>query len=174
MDADLTARSAAGARGLAGHYVNSADIFDLESNRIFDCHWLCVARDGATANSKQLSADSRLKTSSLVLIQTEAGTIKAFRNFCRHRGSQLVNAENCGAMGKRIQCPYHAWTYDRSGRLVSAPNMVDVEDFRVEDHGLLEVACQTMAGFIWINFNPRQETFGMAATVERPFSELGY
>ena len=34
--------------------------------------------------------------------------------------------------------------------------MQGVEDFAVEDHGLIEVASATYAGFVWINFDPDQ------------------
>jgi Rieske 2Fe-2S family protein len=148
-------RSAGGARGLAGQYVLSTEIYDRETERIFSRHWVCVAR------LEELDSESRclpvaVENHRLFLIQDEAGSVRAFRNFCRHRGSQLVNEQNCATLGKRIQCPYHAWTYDRSGELVSAPNMEGVSDFQTSDHGLIEVACQTKGGFLWINFSPQQ------------------
>ena len=59
-------------------------------------------------------------------------------------------------MGKRIQCPYHAWTYSRSGDLTSAPNMAENDNFDAKSHGLLEVSCEVHGGFIWINFNPKE------------------
>lgn len=148
-------RSADGAHGIGGEYVCSPAIYDLESRNIFSSHWLCVAR------VEELDAESdclpfRLENQGLFLTRDEPGTIRAFRNFCRHRGSELVNEGNCGLLGKRIQCPYHAWTYDRTGQLVSAPNMADVETFQHEDNGLIEVACESYAGFVWISFSPRQ------------------
>ena len=43
------------------------------------------------------------------------GSAKAFLNVCRHRGAPV--ATGCGRT-RRLTCPYHAWTYDLSGRLV--------------------------------------------------------
>lgn len=148
-------RSAGGATGLPRNYVTSPDIFVRETERIFSRHWICVAR------VEELNPQSRclpieLESHRLFLTQDDEGKVRAFRNFCRHRGSQLVNGQNCPSLGKRIQCPYHAWTYDRTGKLVSAPNMEGVPDFQTEEHGLLEVACQIGGGFIWINFAPTQ------------------
>jgi Rieske 2Fe-2S family protein len=148
-------RSAHGARGISGHYVSSGRVFELESKAIFDCHWLCVGRI-EELNPVSGCLPIRFENQGLILTQDETGMVRAFRNLCRHRGSQLVNEANCGSLGKRIQCPYHAWTYDRTGKLVSAPNMADVENFQHDDHGLIEIACETCAGFVWINFSPQQ------------------
>ena len=55
---------------------------------------------------------------SILLTRTSDGSVKAFDNVCLHRQSQVVTG--CGT-AKRFTCPYHAWTYDNTGRLVSVP-----------------------------------------------------
>ena len=55
---------------------------------------------------------------SVLLTRTSAGSVKAFNNVCVHRQSQVVTG--CGT-AKRFTCPYHAWTYDNTGRLVGLP-----------------------------------------------------
>ena len=54
----------------------------------------------------------------LILCRDAAGTVTAFHNTCRHRGSELC-AEAERPLGKLITCPYHAWSYATDGRLVS-------------------------------------------------------
>src|SRR5207248_2689995 len=65
---------------------------------------------------------------------------------------QLVQAET---EGKRSQfsCPYHMWTFGTDGKLLSAP---DFDRFYVakEDCSLKQVSCDTLAGLIFINFDP--------------------
>ncbi len=156
MKKNPSVRSAAGACGLPREFVTSTDRFDQETDRIFSRNWICVAR------IEELDATSRclpiqFENQALVLVQDESGAIRAFRNFCRHRGSQLVNEDNCAAIAKRIQCPYHAWTYDRAGQLLSAPNMEGVPGFNENDYPLLQVPCQSLGGFIWINHDPEQD-----------------
>jgi Rieske 2Fe-2S family protein len=72
---------------------------------------------------------------SVVVLRDEAGEIRAFANICRHRGSVLCGepSGNC----RKIVCPYHQWTYDLHGRLVSARWMGD--DFRPDDYPLLSL-----------------------------------
>ena len=148
-------RSAGGAQGLPRKYVLSEDVYQRETEHIFSKNWICVARV-EELNSESHCLPLEFESHRFFLTQDECGTIRAFRNFCRHRGSQLVNEKNCASLGKRIQCPYHAWTYDRAGKLVSAPNMDDVPQFQAPEHGLIEIACQTKGGFVWINLEPQQ------------------
>ncbi len=148
-------RSAEGAEGLPGRFVTSDEVFRLESERIFSRNWICVAR------AEELNATShclpvQFENHQLLLLKDSSGEVTAVRNFCRHRGSQLVTSQNCGSIGKRIQCPYHAWTYDRTGQLISAPNMEGVDQFDPAEHGLIRVACETAGGFIWICLQPGQ------------------
>ena len=56
------------------------------------------------------------------------------------RGS---STETEGSVRKRIQCPYHAWSYDLDGSLVAAPHMDEVEDF---DRSLLRPARGPLGG----------------------------
>jgi Rieske 2Fe-2S family protein len=165
-----TPRSARGAYGIAGEYVTSEAIYQKESASIFSRQWLCVGR------LEELDPQSgclpiSIENQNLFIIRDELGTVRAFRNFCRHRGSQLVTDANCSAMGKRIQCPYHAWTYSRSGDLTSAPNMTDADDFDEKSHGLLEVTCEVFGGFIWINFNPEQPVSQWLQPVAQQFQD---
>ncbi len=55
---------------------------------------------------------------SILLTRTADGSVKAFDNVCLHRQSRV--ATGCGS-AKRFTCPYHAWTYDNTGRLVGLP-----------------------------------------------------
>ena len=54
----------------------------------------------------------------LVVVRDREGTLRAFVNVCRHRGSLVCEGE-----GRRetLQCPYHAWTYGLDGSLRAAP-----------------------------------------------------
>ena len=72
------------------------------------------------------------------------GELRAFHNVCRHRGSTILE-ESCGKL-VRIQCPYHAWTYDLDGRLQRAKHTDDLVDFEPAENGLVPVRCETLAG----------------------------
>ena len=128
-------RSADGNKALLRDYVVSPANFELETEQIFNRHWRYVCRSSEISETSGLYRVDWLNDR-LFLARGEDGQVRAFRNFCRHRGSELVTAENCHTMGSRIQCPYHAWTYDRSGKLLAAPNMLEYERVRCRAMGL--------------------------------------
>ena len=135
--------------------MTSREVYERETTRIFACEWLCVAHVDQLQRHNDILA-LEVENHKLILVRDDAGEIRALRNICRHRGSLLVTAANCDQLGQRIQCPYHAWTYDRCGQLLSAPNMDGVDKFAKEEHGLIEVPSATYGGFVWINFRPQQ------------------
>lgn len=82
----------------------------------------------------------------ILLTRSESG-IAGFLNICRHRGTQLVN-EVCGNR-QRFVCPYHAWTYDNSGRLLRIPDEVGFPGIDRQSRGLLPLIIAERHGFIW-------------------------
>lgn len=83
---------------------------------------------------------------SVIVVRGEDGTIRAFHNSCRHRGSILCKTER-GSRPKLV-CPYHQWTYGLDGQLVFARDME--ADFDPRQHGLKTVHCREVAGLVYI------------------------
>ena len=82
----------------------------------------------------------------VVVVRGRDGAIRALHNTCRHRGSRVCTAPK--GMAARLVCPYHQWTYDLDGSLIFARQMG--EDFSKQDLGLKPVACESVAGYIFI------------------------
>lgn len=82
----------------------------------------------------------------VVVVRDREGTIRAYHNSCRHRGSRVCSAAK--GVAARLVCPYHQWTYDLDGSLVFARHMG--EDFDKSEYGLRPVACESVAGYIFI------------------------
>ena len=117
---------------------------------------------------------------SVIIVRDKVGTVQAFHNVCRHRGSRLcqhgvdkvrpsearpdgsaadsrLSVVQLGPSGNTpvFRCPYHGWTYDLNGRLVIAPaGMPDY--FDAAQNGLHPCHVQTVEGFIFLNLS-RQE-----------------
>lgn len=88
---------------------------------------------------------------SILLTRTADGSVKAFDNVCLHRQSQVVTG--CGT-AKRFTCPYHAWTYDNTGRLVGLPGREGFPSTAVKSDGLAELPATEFAGFLWVSLDP--------------------
>jgi len=134
---------------LPREYFTSPAILTEEVDRIFTRQWLCVDREERVAGRGDyflLEAAGE----SIIILRDQQGTVRAFYNVCRHRGSRLCE-EHRGSLSETIQCPYHAWTYGLDGRLIGAPATNDLEGFRKQDWPLRPVSVALWEGFIFIN-----------------------
>jgi phenylpropionate dioxygenase-like ring-hydroxylating dioxygenase large terminal subunit len=85
-----------------------------------------------------------------ILLRDHDGTLRAFANSCRHRGSALLEGSgNCRA----IVCPYHSWTYGLDGTLRAAPEMQETVGFNTADTGLIPLRLDTWGGFLFLCFD---------------------
>jgi phenylpropionate dioxygenase-like ring-hydroxylating dioxygenase large terminal subunit len=88
---------------------------------------------------------------SILLTRTSDESVRAFDNVCLHRQSQVVT--RCGT-AKRFSCPYHAWTYDNTGKLVGLPGREGFPEMTVKSDGLTELPAAEFAGFLWVALDP--------------------
>jgi phenylpropionate dioxygenase-like ring-hydroxylating dioxygenase large terminal subunit len=133
---------------LPAEYYTSRAYFEREMDALFCGMWICAGREQQIERPGQFFI-REISGESLIVTRTASGAVRAFHNVCRHRGTRLC-AENQGAFGGSIQCPYHAWTYDLDGKLIGAPHMDDVPHFRKEDYPLHRVGADTWDGHIFI------------------------
>jgi glycine betaine catabolism A len=121
--------------------------FEAERRLIFAREWLPAGRvdgfpDGIIRRVEAAGA-------SVIVLRDEMG-LRAFHNVCRHRGAELCSADTAPLRGRRITCPYHAWSYASDGRLLSTAFGTPTADFRKEDNGLLPVALKLWNGFVFL------------------------
>lgn len=88
----------------------------------------------------------------IVVVRNDDGDLNAFMNVCRHRGARL--AAGCGKIKKAFVCPYHAWSYDRNGRLVGLPHGESFESVDRDTHGLRRLPIIEKHGLIWVRPTP--------------------
>lgn len=91
---------------------------------------------------------------SIILIRSEDDAINALYNVCAHRAARLLEGEGCK---KRFSCPYHAWTYNPHGELISAPNAVNVAGFDVANYRLKSCRVEVIHGLVFVNLDPDAE-----------------
>ncbi len=124
---------------------NDPAMFDFDMTAIYGRSWLMV---GFTCELPEAGSWSSLKVGRwpILIVRDKGGAIRAFHNSCRHRGAMLCK-EGTGR-SPRMVCPYHRWTYNLDGSLLSAARMP--ADFDNADHGLREVKIEIVAGVIYI------------------------
>jgi phenylpropionate dioxygenase-like ring-hydroxylating dioxygenase large terminal subunit len=95
----------------------------------------------------------------LVAVRQDDGTVRAFVNVCRHRGSTLLTSP-CGEGLRSIRCPYHAWTYGLDGALQRFPGAEPgFDDIDKATHGLIEVPVAEGLGLVFAIADPAAAPF---------------
>ncbi len=136
-------------------------IFAEEMRRIFAKTWLFVCHEGEIADTGDFRTTSA-GGKPIVVVRDDDGTVRAFYNVCRHRSLKLVSKpHNCKSL---ITCPYHRWSYNLDGELRAAPffggQKTELpEDFKLEDHGLIEVPCRLFQDWLFVNLNGDTASF---------------
>lgn len=142
----------------------SADFLADESERVWNRSWVCV---GYTQQLAQIGDTflAQVNDQTLLITRSDADTIRAFYNVCRHRGAQIVNQPG---NYRYFRCPYHAWGYDLNGGLKGAPYFESGEvtpeeeklydssgakRFEKSDYGLLPVQVAIWGCFIFVNLD---------------------
>ena len=86
----------------------------------------------------------------LLVVRGDDGRARTLLNVCRHRAA-IVATESSGN-ARRFTCPYHAWSYDRSGRLDAVPGQAFFGE--VEAQGLVEFPTREHVGAIFAVLDP--------------------
>jgi glycine betaine catabolism A len=128
------------------------EVLRSELDQFFYRNWLCVGREEDFAETGDYVTRT-VGRESILLVRDPTGAIRGFYNLCRHRGTRVV-LEDSGKGARSFICPYHAWSYDVTGRLIGAPHMRGQEDFDRKEYGLHPIRVDAWGGFVWVNLEP--------------------
>ncbi|MFW3614861.1 aromatic ring-hydroxylating oxygenase subunit alpha [Billgrantia antri] len=133
-------------------FYNDARLFALDMQEIFGKEWLFA---GMTCEipAKGNYMTLQVGDNPVIIVRGDGGTIHAFHNVCRHRGSRLCVSDK-GKVAKLV-CPYHQWTYELDGRLLFAGSDMG-KNFDLSAYGLKPVHVRTGGGFIFISLAAEQ------------------
>jgi phenylpropionate dioxygenase-like ring-hydroxylating dioxygenase large terminal subunit len=115
------------------------DLFDLEMVRVFARSWVWLG-DMEDLRRPGDFITGRIGYQSVIVLRQEDGSVRGFLNNCRHRASGLA-FEAAGNCGKHLTCPYHNWSYDLDGRLVTIPDKDRMygPEFPMDQYGLVPI-----------------------------------
>ena len=141
---------------------NDAEVFAFDLEAIWRRSWLLAATEADLPRPGSYLS-TNVAATPVIILRDREGVVRAFHNSCRHRGAQIC-AEGKGK-SNRLVCPYHKWTYELSGELVSATRMD--EGFDTADFPLAPIRCEVLEGVIYLalsddveDFTPFREAFG--------------
>ena len=96
----------------------SQEWFEREQKLIFSNTWRFAGfMEDIAEPGDSIAVQAGLNN--IFIVKGRDHRLRAFHNICRHRGTQLIRA--VGKAQKALTCPYHDWTYDLEGNLISVP-----------------------------------------------------
>jgi phenylpropionate dioxygenase-like ring-hydroxylating dioxygenase large terminal subunit len=87
----------------------------------------------------------------VAVVRQPDGTLRAMVNACRHRGAPLLSGSGDGL--RRINCGWHAWSYQTDGALHSRPLSFGAFDDVSENCDLHRLAVTEQYGMIFVRPN---------------------
>jgi len=130
-------------------------VYQVERERIFNRSWFYAGRaDRLSAAGQWITVD--VAGESVFVMRGDDGGLRGFYNVCRHRGSQLCDGASGQTKGV-IMCPYHAWCYDLTGKLVATPR-VEPDEVDRDALSLWPVHVDQWQGFVFVNLDRQTPT----------------
>ncbi|HWE57276.1 MAG TPA: aromatic ring-hydroxylating dioxygenase subunit alpha [Acidimicrobiales bacterium] len=126
----------------------------LEAERMWSRTWQMACRLEEIPDPGDFS-EYTIGDQSVMVVRVDAGTIRAYQNVCRHRGTQLAVGAGHFA-GGQIACPFHGWRWNLDG---TNSFVYGDEGFAAELQGspklcLPQVQVDTWGACVWINLDP--------------------
>ncbi|MCZ6801263.1 MAG: aromatic ring-hydroxylating dioxygenase subunit alpha [Nitrospirae bacterium] len=122
--------------------LSTVDVPDLRKTNIHPDYWFPVAQSRDVKRKKTLGV--LFAGSPIVLVRTESGGIFALEDRCAHRQVPLHDGV---VLGEEIQCGYHCWRYDHTGRCISVPYLDKNKSLPL---GVKSYPCREAYGFIFV------------------------
>jgi phenylpropionate dioxygenase-like ring-hydroxylating dioxygenase large terminal subunit len=137
-----TRRPVTTATGLDPDAYTNSEFFELERRRVFERAWVCVGVAPEVAEVGRLLVRT-VGSRSILIVRGTDDIVRGFLNSCRHRGTELADADRDGVT--TIRCPYHRWGYDLAGCLIATPLFHEVsrDEFDPAEFGLVSIRVDT-------------------------------
>jgi len=130
---------------LPGAFFTDEVLYAAELEYIFGRHWLFVASEPEIPEGGDYRT-FQIGPWPIFIVRRDDGSIAAFHNTCRHRGSRIL-LQDSGIAGATLQCPYHRWTYDLDGRVNGCGATGEAP---AAQRRLKPVHVKTLAGLIFV------------------------
>ena len=157
-------------RALDPSLYHDSAVLETEIDAIFSRTWQYAGHIGGLPEQGDYLT-AKAGDQPVLVLRGYDGEIRAYRNVCRHRGSELLSGS--GHCKKAIRCRYHGWTYDSDdGRLLGVPEHRGFEELDKATLGLIPARVEVLAGLIFVNLDLgaaslAEQTEGLAERLER-------
>jgi Rieske 2Fe-2S family protein len=137
-------------RSLAQPFYTSDAVFRHDMDTVFMRHWLCLGHESQVTKPGDFLTHN-IGSESVIVVRDREGVVRAFANVCRHRGSRICSKESGNTA--MLVCPYHAWTYDLTGKLRAIPHAGELAGAVSDpDNSLQALHLRIVQGLLFVSF----------------------
>ncbi|MBW4697517.1 MAG: aromatic ring-hydroxylating dioxygenase subunit alpha [Aphanocapsa lilacina HA4352-LM1] len=140
---------------LPANYYTDLEIYRRELKTIWRSTWQWVGRLEDLANPGDYLT-TVLGEEPIFVVKNAEGELLAMHNVCPHRGARLLPQKQGSC--KFLQCPYHAWTFDLSGKLLAVAQPGWFPDLDKSALRLAGARVDGWGGFVFVNPDPQGES----------------
>jgi phenylpropionate dioxygenase-like ring-hydroxylating dioxygenase large terminal subunit len=120
--------------------------FAAERDRVLRCYPIAFCPSAALEGTGSFVARDAAGTPVLA-VRAADGSVRAFRNACRHRGTQLASGTGCE---RSFVCRYHGWTYALDGSLRHVPHEHGFPGLDKRERGLVPLETVEAHGLVFV------------------------
>ena len=141
-----------------GRYTDPG-FLQLEYEKLWSKVWQVACRVDAIPEPNDYTV-YEIGERSVIVVRVDADTVKAYHNFCPHRGTALALGQGCFEHGNII-CPFHGWRWNTEGenQYVLAREEFKNGKLEASDVPLAQVHCVVHQGMVFINFAEKPQPF---------------
>lgn len=151
---------------LKPRYYTDENTFKLEQQHLFPNQLFYVAHNSEFSQPGQFKKVT-VQTDQILLSQQLDNSIVALANRCLHRGATLTRQEH--GISKKLTCPYHAWTYELDGTLISTRQQLPELEHK---HCLHHYDIQDLGGLQLLSLKPNNENSAAAIKNLAPYFDF--
>ena len=132
----------------------SEEVYQQELDRIFTRVWLFIGHESEIPNPGDFVTRS-MAGAPVIVVRNDDRTTTVLLNSCRHRGVRVCRLDS-GSNVRSFVCPYHGWTYDRTGNLLTTTyDKLLPADTDLSEWGLVRAPkVASYRGLIFASWNP--------------------
>lgn len=132
------------------HKYTSREYFDREVEKVWKRTWQWACREEEIPEVGDTFV-YEVGPLSVIVVRSDADTIRAYPNVCLHRGRRL---SDYGGRVRELKCPFHGFSWNLDGSLRAVPTPWDLPHVNPENFGLPEIRVERWGGFVFVNMDP--------------------
>jgi phenylpropionate dioxygenase-like ring-hydroxylating dioxygenase large terminal subunit len=157
-----------GSRALPVDRYLSSEYHELEKQYLWPRVWQACCRESEIADTGDHFVHDIAGTS-ILIVRSEEGGIKAYPNACLHRGRRLKAGGGSGrGNSSDLTCPFHGFSWNLQGQFEGAPCEWDFPHIDNATFNLPDLRLETWGGWVFVNLDgtapPLLEYLGVMAS----------